>query len=99
MEPNVVPHNVVPSAALPSAGWQTCICSECPKSQRTRSRSDMKQKFHVFLGKTRTKRRTKPVPMERVLSPENFDMRLETKHLRVPELLVQWFQWFWQFFI
>ena len=27
-------------------------------------------------------------PMERVFNPEHFDMRLETKHLMVPELLV-----------
>ena len=31
---------------------------------------------------------TKPVPMERVFNAEHFDMRLDTMHLMVPELLV-----------
>ena len=30
---------------------------------------------------------TKPVPIERVLNPEHFDMHLVTKHLMVPEIL------------
>ena len=29
---------------------------------------------------------TKPVPMERVFNTKYFDVRLETKHLMVPEL-------------
>ena len=40
---------------------------------------------------------TKPVPIERVFNPEHFDMRLQTMHLMVPELLVQCFQWLFQF--
>ena len=37
------------------------------------------------------------VPIERVFNSEHFDMRFVTMPLMVPELLVQWFQWLYQF--
>ena len=34
---------------------------------------------------------------ERVFNSEHFDMRFDTMHLMDTELLVQWFQWLYNF--
>ena len=46
-----------------------------------------KENFKIFFF-TQKNYGTKPVQIERVFNSEHFDMRLETMHFMVPELLV-----------